>query len=257
MLGPGSAAAGDDVKAAVPPRTVPSPVLPRALPAAIPAAIPPAIPPGGFPPQRFNVHREHKTVNGLTEIKVDENGVQVEISHRNGKNVVVTIKQPTDDDETEPAVEKIEAKNAAELEDKHPDASAYYKKYGSGRTGAGNFGFPGQFPGVLPGGQPPRLAPMIPPLPFAGPQFPGFPGGARRFPFPPTFPGVHPADAEHDQRESALAAAREELKKVTDRLRSLADKESLDRAALRKLADQLQAIDERLADSQTDTTDEP
>ncbi len=229
-----------------------------------PPLVPPPIPP--LPPvatfvQRSNVRIEHKTVDGATEVKIDENGTRIKISHRDGKNIVVTIQPPADDDGTEPEVEKYEAKDSDELEDKHPEAWGYYEKYGTGKIPAGQFpgAFPGAFPGGLPGGFPRWQPPQVPlpqiPLPqIPAPQFPGGPGNFR---FPRGFPHRMAPNAGDDKLRAGLAAARDELKKLTSRLRVLAEQERLDRAELRKLADELQAVHKRLADSQSDTEEAP
>lgn len=68
-----------------------------------------------------------KTVNGVKEIDVEENGEKIKIvdDPNNGIKVEVTKKGENGEDETK----KYEAKNADELKQKHPEAHKLYEKY--------------------------------------------------------------------------------------------------------------------------------
>jgi hypothetical protein len=234
------------------------PVIPRSAPPALPRQAPP---PPGMPAQRFNVRVQHKSINGAVEVNVDENGTHVEITHRDGKNIAVKITRPADDDDSEPEPETFEAPDAAELKDKYPEAHEWYEKYGTGGRGAML-----AFPRMFRGGQPPGLPPMLPRPPFPiqpfggqpipGPQFPipRLPGDPRRFGFPGAMPGGQPPDAEPNDRKAAVTAPRDELKRLADRLRTLAETDQIDLAELHKISDQLQKVRDRLAESQADRT---
>ncbi|HOD82948.1 MAG: hypothetical protein BWX88_01885 [Planctomycetes bacterium ADurb.Bin126] len=84
---------------------------------------------GGLVARRMSV----KNVNGVKEIEADEDGRTVKILDDPNKGICVEVTQKKDGkDETK----KYEAKTAAELEKKHPEAHKLYKQYSGGAGGA-------------------------------------------------------------------------------------------------------------------------
>lgn len=93
-----------------------------------------------------------KDVNGVKEIEAEENGKKVKINDDPAKGIKLEVTETKDGKET---TQKYEAKDAAELKTKHPEAHKLYEEYSKQPAGI-------------------RL------------QVGGFPGGA----FPPGFPGI-------------------------------------------------------------------
>jgi len=84
---------------------------------------------GGLAVRRMSV----KNVNGVKEIEADEDGRSVKILEDPQKGISVEVTQKKNGkDETK----KYEAKTAAELEKKHPEAHKLYKQYSGGAGGA-------------------------------------------------------------------------------------------------------------------------
>ena len=80
---------------------------------------------GGIAVRRMSV----KNVNGVKEVEADEDGRTVKILDDPNKGIAVEVTQKKDGkDETK----KYEAKTAAELEKKHPEAHKLYKQYSGG-----------------------------------------------------------------------------------------------------------------------------
>lgn len=80
---------------------------------------------GGIAVRRMSV----KNVNGVKEIEADEDGKTVKILDDPNKGITVEVTQKKDGkDQTD----KYEAKTAAELEKKHPEAHKLYKQYSGG-----------------------------------------------------------------------------------------------------------------------------
>jgi hypothetical protein len=103
-----------------------------------------------------------KELNGVKEIEAEENGRKVKIvdDPANGLKVEVTEKNKDGKEETK----KYEAKDAAEMKAKHPEAHRLYEEYSSrvGRVRIQQLGIPGLPPG--PGAPPAPAAPLIPRL---------------------------------------------------------------------------------------------
>ncbi len=99
-----------------------------------------------------------KDVNGVKEIEAEENGKKVKISDDPAKGIKLEVTETKDGKET---TQKFEAKDAAELKTKHPEAHKLYEEYSKQPAGirlqVG--GFPG---GALPPGFPaPGARPRI------------------------------------------------------------------------------------------------
>jgi hypothetical protein len=95
--------------------------------------------PGGFG------HRTMKIINGVKEIEAEENGKKVKIvdDPQQGISIEATTKKDGKD-----VTEKYQAKDAKELEKKHPEGYKLYKEYAAnqGPAGMGMFG-PAPAPG--------------------------------------------------------------------------------------------------------------
>lgn len=193
----------------------------------------PGLPPGG----RMTVKVQSRTVNGRAEIDVDENDTKIRIVHHNGQDITVTIRPPAPENGKVPAPLEFSAADSVALKEKHPEAHRYYEKYGTAR-------FPGAFPGNFPrgGGFLPGIAePPFPINPFA-------PAVPRSRPQPAPKNDADAERAEAERKASAERdAARKELKRLTERLRDLAAKPEIDPEEIRKLADEIRAVTERLA----------
>lgn len=91
-----------------------------------------------------------KDVNGVKEIEAEENGKKVKISDDPAKGIKLEVTETKDGKET---TQKYEAKDAAELKTKHPEAHKLYEEYSKQPAGirlqVG--GFPG---GAIPPGFP-------------------------------------------------------------------------------------------------------
>ena len=99
-----------------------------------------------------------KSVNGVKQIEAEENGRKVNITDDPNNGIKMEVKETKDGKEE---VKKYEAKDAAELKTKHPEAHKLYEEYAK-QPG----GFPAQgFGGIPLGALPPGALP------------PGFPGG--------------------------------------------------------------------------------
>lgn len=143
----------------------------------------PAVP--GGPIQARNLQLRVKSVNGQRTIEVEEDGQKVEISDKDGKDIVVKETHTVDG---KPKTTEASAKDFDELRKNHPEAAKTYQKYGSGAEG--NIRVFGAGPGAqiqgeirlefgprrllapqaLPAGPlPPREPPTEPRLPEAAP----------------------------------------------------------------------------------------
>src|SRR5262245_57663567 len=71
------------------------------------ANAPPGLVPGGVPglPMGGRLQVSSRTINGHTEIDVDENGTKVRIVHDGGRDITVTVQPPAAQGEKKPPVE--------------------------------------------------------------------------------------------------------------------------------------------------------
>lgn len=111
-----------------------------------------------------NSKRSMKEVNGVKEIEAEENGKKVKIVDDPAKGIKLEVTETKDGKET---TQKYEAKDAAELKTKHPEAHKLYEEYSKQPAGIQIRGF------AVPGVVPPGAIPAIP-------VFPGAPGGVKR-----------------------------------------------------------------------------
>lgn len=156
-----------------------------------------------------------KDVNGVKEIEAEENGKKVKINDDPANGIKMEVTQKRDGKE---ATQKYEAKDAAELKTKHPEAHKLYEEYSKQPAGirlqVG--GFPG---GVVPPG-------------FPGiPAIPGAPGRARL----PRMKILRP-----DELEAAKGNVDSALKELDSALNTLKDAKS-GGEELKKAQEQLEA----------------
>ncbi|MFN0020745.1 MAG: hypothetical protein ACKVP0_21000 [Pirellulaceae bacterium] len=158
-----------------------------------------------------NFKRSVKDVNGVKEIEAEENGKKVKIVDDPAKGIKLEMTETKDGKET---TQKFEAKDAAELKTKHPEAHKLYEEYSKQPAGIQIRGF------AVPGGIPPGAIPAIPVLP-------GAPGGVRRIKImrPDDLDALkNSADGALKELDSALKslkdakAGSEELKKAQEQL---------------------------------------
>ncbi len=153
-----------------------------------------------------------KDVNGVKEIEAEENGKKVKISDDPAKGIKLEVTETKDGKET---TQKYEAKDAAELKTKHPEAHKLYEEYSKQPAGirlqVG--GFPG---GVLP------------------PGFPGIPGAPGRAKIP-RIKILRP-----DELEAANNSADSALKELESALKTLKDAKA-GSEELKKAQEQLEA----------------
>jgi len=158
-----------------------------------------------------NFKRSVKDVNGVKEIEAEENGKKVKIVDDPAKGIKLEMTETKDGKET---TQKFEAKDAAELKIKHPEAHKLYEEYSKQPAGIQIRGF--GFPGAIP----PGAIPAIPVLP-------GAPGGVRRIKImrPDDLEALkNSADGALKELDSALKtlkdakAGSEELKKAQEQL---------------------------------------
>lgn len=111
-----------------------------------------------------NFKRSVKDVNGVKEIEAEENGKKVKIVDDPAKGIKLEVTETKDGKET---TQKYEAKDAAELKTKHPEAHKLYEEYSKQPAGIQIRGF--AVPGAIPPGA----------LPPGFPALPGAPGGVK------------------------------------------------------------------------------
>jgi hypothetical protein len=156
-----------------------------------------------------------KDVNGVKEIEAEENGKKVKINDDPAKGIKLEVTETKDGKET---TQKYEAKDAAELKTKHPEAHKLYEEYSK-----------------QPAGIQLRIG--------------GFPGGA----VPPGFPGIPaipgaPVRAKiprikilrPDELEAANNSADSALKELESALKTLKDAKA-GGEELKKAQEQLEA----------------
>lgn len=156
-----------------------------------------------------------KDVNGVKEIEAEENGKKIKINDDPANGIKMEVTEKKDGKE---ATQKYEAKDAAELKTKHPEAHKLYEEYSKQPAGirlqVG--GFPG---GAIPPG-------------FPGiPAIPGAPGGVRL----PRAKILRP-DALKELQDSADAA----LKELESAMNGLKDAKS-GTGEFKKAQEQLEA----------------
>lgn len=154
-----------------------------------------------------------KQVNGTKEIEAEENGRKVTITEDPKNGIKMTVTEKKDGKET---TKKYEAKNAADLAKKHPDAHKLYKKY----TGPQNFNL--RLPNIK------QVVPLVP--------------GQNQLPPIPNFrlpPGLIPQQATRslDKAQQKLDKSIKELEETTKQLKI----ETKDAEKLRSILDQLKS----------------
>ena len=163
-----------------------------------------------------NSKRSMKDVNGVKEIEVEENGKKVKINDDPAKGIKLEVTETKDGKET---TQKYEAKDAAELKAKHPEAHKHYEEYSKQPAGIQIRGF--AVPGVLPPGA----------LPPGFPALPGAPGGVKI----PRIKILRPDDLEAAKNNADSA-----LKELDSALKTLKEAKS-DNDELKKAQEQLEA----------------
>lgn len=166
-----------------------------------------------------------KDVNGVKEIEAEENGKKVKINDDPAKGIKLEVTETKDGKET---TQKYEAKDAAELKTKHPEAHKLYEEYSK-----------------QPAGIQLRIG--------------GFPGGA----FPPGFPGIPaipgaPVRAKiprikilrPDELEAANTSVDSALKELESALKTLKDAKS-GGEELKKAQEQLEAAKKQVEELKT------
>ncbi|MCE9529275.1 MAG: hypothetical protein K8R36_24775 [Planctomycetales bacterium] len=157
-----------------------------------------------------NFKRSVKDVNGVKEIEAEENGKKVKIVDDPAKGIKLEMTETKDGKET---TQKFEAKDAAELKTKHPEAHKLYEEYSKQPAGIQIRGF------AVPGAIPPGAIPAIPVLP----------GGVRRIKImrPDDLDALkNSADGALKDLDSAIKslkdakAGSEELKKAQEQVES-------------------------------------
>jgi predicted DNA-binding protein (UPF0251 family) len=163
-----------------------------------------------------------RTVNGHTDLTVNEDGTKVAISHTNGRDIVVKIKEPPKDGKEQPEKE-FTAKDLDELKKQHPEAARFYERYATGNgnvVGAGAGQIPVQAPAIIPPAAPVRVI-----QPSAQP----------------------PLNLEQLQITlQEIEAARKELQALIDRLQALGKDNNANTEALSKLADEIRGATDRI-----------
>jgi hypothetical protein len=124
--------------------------------------------------------RSMKNINGVKEIDVDEDGKKVKITDdpQNGIKIEATTKKEGKD-----VTEKYEAKDAKELEKKHPEGYKLYKEYAENQGGMGGIQIQGGNIQLIPGQLPQMPGIQLPQMPgIELPQMPGMQpiAGAQR-----------------------------------------------------------------------------
>lgn len=163
-----------------------------------------------------NFKRSVKDVNGVKEIEAEENGKKVKINDDPAKGIKLEVTETKDGKET---TQKYEAKDAAELKTKHPEAHKLYEEYSKQPAGIQIRGF--AIPGAFPPG---AVPPAIPAIPIA-------PAGVRV----PRIKIMRPDDLEA-LKNSADGA----LKELDSALKSLKDAKA-GSEELKKAQEQLEA----------------
>lgn len=163
-----------------------------------------------------NIKRSMKDVNGVKEIEAEENGKKVKITDDPAKGIKLEVTETKDGKET---TQKYEAKDAAELKTKHPEAHKLYDEYSKQPAGIQIRGF--AVPGVLPPGA----------LPPGFPALPGAPGGVKI----PRIKILRPDDLEAAKNNADSA-----LKELDSALKTLKEAKS-DNDELKKAQEQLEA----------------
>lgn len=163
-----------------------------------------------------NIKRSMKDVNGVKEIEAEENGKKVKITDDPAKGIKLEVTETKDGKET---TQKYEAKDAAELKTKHPEAHKLYEEYSKQPAGIQIRGF--AVPGVLPPGA----------LPPGFPALPGAPGGVKI----PRIKILRP-----DELEAAKNSADTALKELDSALKTLKEAKS-DNDEFKKAQEQLEA----------------
>lgn len=179
-----------------------------------------------------NVRVSSRTQNGRTEMNITEDDRNLVISHANGKDIEVgiEIQKPGDKDRAKPkewVFQSFKAKDADELKQKHPEAYRFFERYASGKgvpdLPANAIPLIGPLPNQAPGNAVPRIQPW------------GMLG-------PKTI-----IDTDHLKKTlQEIEAAQTELQRLSERLQTLVSKDNPDREALKKLAEEIRAANERI-----------
>jgi uncharacterized protein YggU (UPF0235/DUF167 family) len=169
-----------------------------------------------------NVSVSSRTVNGHTEMTINEDGTKVTISHSNGRDIVVKITEPPKDGKVQPTKE-FTAKDADDLKRMHPEASRFFERYAAGMKIAAGAG--------------------LAPIPIPGPAVPAqrVPQRIEPDPVPPPL-GLD--DARNSLQE--IDAAQKELQQLSRRLQDLAANGNADADTIKALAEEVRIATERL-----------
>jgi|688.fasta_scaffold218828_2 hypothetical protein len=178
--------------------------------------------------------------NGQVQVSVVEANRRIEIKHNNQRQIVVKI---TDSNPEGAPKETREYKgeDLKELRDRHPEVARLFEEY------AGDNDLPDLGANLFPGGFPPGF-----------PQLPGLPRGARgnlRPPIRRRLEGGIPRPPLPDESVEALEKTQNRLRGIVDRLKRLATQEQIAPQEMRKLADELKAIEEEVQESADDLRD--
>lgn len=204
---------------------------------------------GRFPPLRLNVRGlapggmarqvSVQNVNGQVQISVVEPDRRIEIRHNNQRQIVVKISTSNPDGAGKEASES-KAQDLKELREKHPEAARLFEEY------AGDNSMPDLGGNLFPGGFPPGF-----------PQLPGL-RGRRVNPRPPVqrrLEGGVPRAPLPGESVESLEKTQKRLRGFVERLRRLSSEETIAPQEIRKLADELKAIEEEVQESAEDLRD--
>lgn len=201
---------------------------------------------GRLPPLRLNARAlapggmarqvSVQNVNGQVQILVVEPDRRIEIRHNNQRQIVVKI-SPSNPDAAGKEARESKAQDLQELREKHPEAAQLFEEY------AADNAMPDLGGNLFPGGFPPGF-----------PQLPGL-RGRRVNPRPPVqrrLEGGVPRAPLPGESVESLEKTQRRLHGFVERLRRLSAEESIAPQELRKLADELKAIEEEVQESAED-----
>jgi hypothetical protein len=180
-----------------------------------------------------------QNVNGQVQVSVVEANRRIEIRHNNQRQIVVRVTEPNP---AAPGKETNEykAQDLAELRDRHPEAARLFEEY------AGDNALPDLGGNLFPGGFPPGF-----------PQLPGLrgPRGNMKPPVRRRLDGAIPRPPLPDESAETLEKTQTRLRGFVERLRQLSTQENIAPQEIRKLADELKAIEDEVQESAEDLRD--
>lgn len=187
--------------------------------------------PAGLPRANINIARaiqlapargtrmSMRVTNGFTEIDVIDGESKISIKHADGKDIHIRSQEPAAEKGKDPVTKEYKAKDLAELKEKQPEGHKLYERYVTNRIGrVGNIQ-------IQAGGVPIQIAPaqvQIEVVADAG-------------------DGTNLKSAIKE-----LEATREQLAKLTERLKELAGKPEVKGEDLKKLLEEVQSATRRL-----------